>query len=463
MAERKDLVVLGGGPAGYAAALYGASAGLTVSLVEKDRVGGTCLQRGCVPAKEFLETAAVFRSVKGAAEFGINVEPPQVDFGVSQKRKQSVVDKLTQGLTGVMKSRGIEIIQGVGSYQGDGLVLVDDGTRVEGDAVVLATGSVPRAIPGFQVDGKYVLTSDEVLSLTALPRRVAIVGGGVIGCEFASLMSDLGSEVTVIEALPRILPGVEQDLVDVLSRSFRRRGITVKTGVGVTGHSPSGDATVVSLADGTTLEVDQIVIAVGRRPFTDGLVGGSSRVGIDERGFIEVDDGLQTAEQGVYAMGDAINTPQLAHVGFAEAIYVVKQLLGEPANSLDYSAIPWCIYTHPEIAFAGLTEERARELGYDVVVKKDPFGGNSRARIIGEVDGLVKVVAEKMPDGRAGRLLGVHIVGPWATELLSAGYLAINWEATIDEVAEFIQPHPTLSEAFGETVIALTGRSLHVG
>jgi len=462
-AEQKDLVVLGGGPAGYAAALYAASAGLTVSLVEKDRVGGTCLQRGCVPAKEFLETAAVFRSVASAAEFGIKVEPPMVDFEVSQKRKQSVVDKLTQGLTGVMKSRGIEIVQGVGSYRGDGTILVDDGTHVQGDAVVLATGSVPRTIPGFEVDGRYVLTSDEVLALTKLPRRVAIVGGGVIGCEFASLMADLGTEVTVIEALPRILPGVDQDLVDVLSRSFRRRGITVKAGVGVTGHSPQGDTTVVSLGDGTSLEVDQVVIAVGRRPFTDDLLGGTARVGIDERGFIEVDGGLQTAEQGVYAMGDAINTPQLAHVGFGEAIYVVKQLLGEQATPLDYSAIPWCIYTHPEVAFAGLTEERARELGYDVVVKKDPFGGNSRARIIGEVDGLVKVVAEKMPDGRAGRLLGVHIVGPWATELLSAGYLAINWEATIDEVAEFIQPHPTLSEAFGETVIALTGRSLHVG
>ncbi|MHB8189716.1 MAG: dihydrolipoyl dehydrogenase [Ferrimicrobium sp.] len=461
--ERADVVVLGGGPAGYGAALYGASAGLSVALVEEDRLGGTCLQRGCVPAKEFLETAAVYRTVSGAAEFGVEAGPPGLNFAVSQKRKQSVVDKLTQGLAGLMKARGIDVIGGHGVYVGDGVIQVDDGTKVEGDTVVLATGSRPREIPGFGVDGRYVLTSNEVLSLTELPKRVAIVGGGVIGCEFASLMADLGSSVIVIEALPQILPGVERELVDVAQRSFRRRGIEIRVGVGVQGHQPNATGTVVTLADGSTFEVDQIVVAVGRRPNSEGILDKRAHVKVDGRGFVVVDGNLQTSEPGVYAIGDLIDTPQLAHVGFAEGVSVVKRILGEASPAVDYSRVPWCIYTHPEIAFAGMTEVQAREAGYDIMVKKDPLGGNSRARIIGETDGLVKVVAERMSDGSAGRVLGVHIVGPWATELLSAGYLAINWEATVAEIAQFIQPHPTLSEAFGETVLALTGRSLHVG
>lgn len=219
-----DVVVLGAGPAGYAAALYGASAGLKIGIVERDRVGGTCLQRGCVPAKEYLETAAVYRGIRGAAEFGITSSDPVVDFAVSQKRKQSVVDKLTGGLAGLMKGRGIVTYAGDGVYQGDGRIAVSTGETIVGDSVILATGSRPRTIPGFDVDGKYVLTSDEVLSLTELPKAVAIVGGGVIGCEFASLMADLGCSVTIVEALPRLLPGVDQDLVDVMVRSFKKRG-----------------------------------------------------------------------------------------------------------------------------------------------------------------------------------------------------------------------------------------------
>ncbi|MDE3085524.1 MAG: dihydrolipoyl dehydrogenase [Acidobacteriota bacterium] len=464
-----DVVVIGGGPGGYATALYGASAGLSVAVVEKEKVGGTCLHRGCIPAKEFLETAAVFRTISGAKDFGVTAGQPSVDFGVSQGRKQKVVDQLFKGLAGLLKGRGITVFQGVGTLLPGRRVRVDG---VEGGAgqseltgrhVVLAAGSVPRTIPGFEVDGRLVMTSDEVLDLSELPRSVAVVGGGAIGCEFASMFADLGTEVTVLEVLPSLLTGCDEDVVGVVNRAFRKRGISVHTGVKVTGHEPGPKGTTVSFGKGESVTVDAVVVSVGRRPLSEGLVADGTGVEVDGRGFVVVDEYMQTGEEDVYAVGDLVNTPQLAHVGFAEGIVVVKTILGEVAVPVDYSRVPWCIYCQPEVAFAGLTERAAREAGMEVVVKKDPFGGNSRARILGETEGLVKVVAEKAPDGTAGRILGVHMVGPWVTEQLGVGYLAVNWEATPEEVGQFVQPHPTLSEAFGETVLALTGRGLHVG
>ena len=466
-----DVVVIGGGPGGYATALYGASAGLSVAVVEKEKVGGTCLHRGCIPAKEFLETAAVFRTISGAKDFGVTAGQPTVDFGVSQGRKQKVVDQLFKGLAGLLKGRGITVFQGVGTLLPGRKVrveAVEDGgasgaTELTGRHVVLAAGSVPRTIPGFEVDGRLVMTSDEVLDLSELPRSVAVVGGGAIGCEFASMFADLGTEVTVLEVLPSLLTGCDEDVVGVVNRAFRKRGISVHTGVKVTGHEPGPKGTTVSFGEGESVTVDAVVVSVGRRPLSEGLVAGGTGVQVDDRGFVVVDEYMQTGEEDVYAVGDLVNTPQLAHVGFAEGIVVVKTILGEAAVPVDYGRVPWCIYCQPEVAFAGLTERAAREAGMEVVVKKDPFGGNSRARILGETEGLVKVVAEKGPDGTAGRILGVHMVGPWVTEQLGAGYLAVNWEATPEEVGQFVQPHPTLSEAFGETVLALTGRGLHVG
>jgi dihydrolipoamide dehydrogenase len=343
------------------------------------------------------------------------------------------------------------------------VVKVDDGTELVGKHVILASGSVPRTIPGFEVDGKLVMTSDEVLSLERLPSSAVVIGGGAIGCEFASMFSDLGTQVTVLEVLPQLLTGCDEDVVAVVNRSFRKRGIAVHTGVQVTGHTPNGSGTAVSFGDGQSVSVDAVVLSVGRRPLSEGLLADGTGVAVDGRGFVSVDDHMRTTAEGVYAVGDVVNTPQLAHVGFAEGIVVVKTVLGEPVVPVDYGTVPWCIYCHPEVAFAGLTERAAKEAGFDVVTKKDPFGGNSRARILGETDGLVKIVAERGPDGAGGRILGVHMVGPWVTEQLGAGYLAVNWEATAEEVAQFIQPHPSLSEAFGETVLALTGRGLHVG
>ena len=462
MAKQFDLVVIGGGPGGYAAALYAASVGLDVAVVEKDKVGGTCLHRGCIPAKELLETASVYRTVAGAKEFGVQSEQPALDFSVSQQRKQKVVDQLWKGLQGLMKRRKITTVVGTGQLGPDHTVTVSDGTELQGRHVVLATGSVPRTVPGFEVDGRYVMTSDEVLALEELPATAVVIGGGAIGCEFASMMNDLGVQVTILEALPKLLPGCDRDVVDVVARSFEKRGIDVKVGVTVEGHKPGDGTTTVLFGEGEQITVDAVVVSVGRRPLSDGLLGDGTAVHVDDRGFVEVDERCRTAEPGVYAVGDLVATPQLAHVGFAEAMVAVKDMLGESPVPVDYAAVPWCIYCYPEVAFAGMSEEAAREAGHDVVTKKDPYGGNGRALILGEPEGLVKVIAEKGPDGRAGRILGVHMVGPWVTEQLGQAYLSVNWEATPEEVAHFVQPHPSLSETFGETVLALTGRGLHV-
>ncbi len=464
-----DVVVIGGGPGGYATALYGALAGLSVAVVERDKVGGTCLHRGCVPAKEFLETAAVYRTVSGAGEFGITATPGAVDFSVSQDRKNAVVDQLFRGLQGLMRGRRITTFSGTGTLLPGHRVRVVEGphagTEVVGRNVVLATGSVPRTLPGLPVDGRVVLTSDEFLDLRRLPRSVAVVGGGVVGCEFASLLSDLGSRVTILEFLPSILAGCDEDVTQVVLRSFRKRGIEVLTGVEVRGHEPRADGgTVVGFGDGQQLDVEAVVVSVGRRPRTEGLLAEGTGVELDRNGFVVADPYQRTGAEGVWAVGDLVaGSPQLAHVGFAEAIVAVRCMLGEPVTPVDYDRVPWAIYTHPEVAYAGLTEAQAVERGFDVVTKRDPFGGNSRARIIGDTDGLVKVVAERQPDGSAGRILGVHLVGPWVTEQLGAGYLAVNWEATPSDVGYLVQPHPSLSETFGETVLALTGRGLHVG
>lgn len=461
-----DLVVIGGGPAGYAAALYGAAAGLDIALVERHKLGGTCLNVGCIPAKELLETAAVYRTIGHAEQFGITTSEPVVDFSVSQQRKQSIIDTLTGGVGTLLKRRKVTVLDGNGSLLPGRKVQVRGGSSGEvdltADHILLATGSAPRTLPGFDIDGELVMTSDEFLSIDEIPERVAIVGGGAIGCEFASMLSDLGSQVTLFEYLPRLIAGADADCSKLLERSFGRRDMTVKTGVAVSGHEPQpGGGTRINFGEGESTDVDLIVMSVGRAPVTQGLGLAATGVQVDDRGFVVIDDMLRTTEAGVFAAGDVVDTAQLAHIGFAEAMLVIKQILGEPAAPIDYGGVPWCIYSHPEVAFAGMTEEQAREAGFDVVVDKHRFAGNGRAMIVGETEGLVKVVAEKNAQGHGGRILGVHMIGPWVTEQLGQGYLAVNWEASVDEVAAFIQPHPTISETFGETVLALTGRGLH--
>ncbi|MDQ3544331.1 MAG: dihydrolipoyl dehydrogenase, partial [Actinomycetota bacterium] len=430
-----------------------------------DALGGTCLNRGCIPAKAFLETAAVHRHVAHAAEFGIESSAPTVNFAVTQQRKQKIVDGLVGGIAGMCKNRKVEVLNGTGRLGAGHTVTVTspDGSTTElvGTSVILAAGSVPRLIPNFERGGP-IMTSDEVLDLDYVPQRVVVIGGGAIGCEFASTFSDLGAEVTILEGLPKILPGLDSDVANVVVRSFKKKKINIRTGVNVTGHTPNDSGgTVVQFGEGETLEVDAVIVSVGRRPYSDELGLDGTGVVVSDRGFVEVDEFCRTGEDGVYAVGDLINTPQLAHVGYAEAILCVKQALGERALPVQYDRVPWAIYCHPEVAFAGPGEEEAKAAGFNVVVAKHPFKANSRARIIDETDGLAKIIAEVGPDGRAGRILGVHMVGPWVTEQLIGGYLAVNWEATVDEVAEFIQPHPSLTELFGETVLSLTGRSFN--
>ena len=462
-----DVIVIGGGPGGYAAALYGASAGLDVAVVEKDKVGGTCLHVGCIPAKELLEAASVYRTVARAAEFGVGAGEPSLDWSSVLDRKQQVIDKMMAGLSSVMRQRKVTVYPGVGSFGSSGTVLaaVADGSEhtLSGGSIILASGSTPRTISGFDVDGELVVTSDELFSIDRLPAEAAVIGGGAIGCEFASMMGDLGTEVTVLEALPNILTGCDAEVAKAVRRSFRKRGIEVHTGVTVHGHEPRPDrsGTVVSFGEDKQVDVEMVVMAVGRRPRTENLRLDAAGVELDDRGFVAVDGRCRTTAEGVWAVGDVVDSPQLAHTAFAEGMLAICDILGEDPDPLDYHGTPWCIYCHPEVAFAGHTEQSAIDAGFDVVTSMHRYMANGRAQILGETEGLVKVVAEKRADGTGGRILGVHMAGPWVTEQLGQAYFAVNWEATVDDVARLIQPHPTMSELFGETVLSLTGRALH--
>jgi dihydrolipoamide dehydrogenase len=457
-----DLVVLGGGPGGYAAALYGASAGLNIAVVEEQRVGGTCLHRGCIPAKELLQTAEVFRTVGAASEFGVASSAPTLDMSTTQVRKQKVVDRLTSGLESLLAGRKVTVVNGRGALGPDGRsVRVSDGSELRGNHVLLATGSAPRALalPGLEFDEQLVLSSDNVLELDQVPERIVVIGGGAIGCEFASFFADVGSQVTVLEVLPQILTGVDRQVAQTVARAFSKRGIAVETGVNVSGADRGDAGLTIRYANAKgdqTLAVDRVVVSVGRRPRSEDVGFEDAGVKMDERGFVAVDGQMRTSVDGVYAVGDLVATPQLAHVAFSEGIVVVKSILGEDPLPIEYDKVPWGIYCHPEVGFCGLTEEQAKERGHEVVTSVHRWTGNGRALIIGDTDGMVKIVAEK-----DGPVLGVHIAGPWATELMAEGYLSVNWEATPQDLGLLIHAHPTLSEVFGESVLALTGRSLH--
>jgi dihydrolipoamide dehydrogenase len=461
-----DLVVLGGGPGGYASALYGASAGLRVALVEENKVGGTCLHRGCIPAKALLQAAEVFRAVGHAGDFGVRLPEdatPTPDWPAMNARKAGIVGQLHKGLTGLLKRRKVEVVEGRGRLTADGAVSVG-GQTLDGRAVVICSGSVPRAIPGMEVDGERVITSDHGTNSDrdSLPARIAVIGGGVIGAEFASVFTDLGVSTTLLEALPDgVLPiGPDREIADVLGRALARRGTDIHASARVGVLEPTQGGVVVPFetrSGAEKLEVDQVLVAIGRRPVTSDMGLAEAGVRVSDRGFVDVDlTTMATSREGVYAIGDCVDTPGLAHVAYAEAVVAVQAFLGESPAPLDYTQVPWVVYTHPEVAWAGLTEAEARAAGHDVEVHKHSFAGNGRAMIIGDTDGMVKVVA-----ARGGPILGFHLVGPWASELLAEGYLAVNWDALPGDVGAFIHPHPSLSEAIGETMITFSGRSLH--
>jgi len=461
-----DVIVLGGGPGGYAAALYGASAGLKMALVEENKVGGTCLNRGCIPAKALLQAAEVYRTVGHADTFGFRLPEDAtavIDWPAVNARKSGIVKQLHAGLNGLLRRRKVTIIEGHGRLTADGAVEVD-GQTANARAVIVCTGSAPRSIPGLDLDGDRVISSDEATNSAdaSLPERIAVVGGGVIGSEFASVYTDLGTQTTLLEALPDgVLPiGPDRDIANVLAKALARRGTTIHGGARVSPLERTNGGLLVSFetANGAEkIEVDQVLVAIGRRPVTEDIGAGAAGVAVSDRGFIDINPAtMTTSRENVYAIGDCVDTPGLAHVAYAEAIVAIHTILGERAVPVDYDRVPWVVYTHPEVAWSGLTEAEARAAGRAIEVHKHMFAGNGRAMIIGDTDGMVKVVAEK-----GGPILGVHLVGPWASELLAETYLAVNWEALPAEVGAFIHPHPSLSEAIGETMITFTGRSLH--
>ena len=454
-----DIVIVGGGPGGYAAGLYAHNFGLSAALVTKERPGGTCLLRGCIPAKQWLHIAEVFQTVRHASEFGVVAGEPEMDWPAALDRKNQVVDVTVKGVTGLLKQRGVEIVEGWGRLDGPGKVTVDtaDGQRtLEGRAVIMATGSFPRTLPGYEIDGQRIVTSDHALDWPSRPERVAIIGGGVIGCEFASMLIDLGSEVHLFELMDQIVPGSDPDAAKALDRQLSRRGVRIHTGVGVGPAKVGSESVVVPYGD-QSVEVDVVLVAVGRGPATEGVGFETTKAEVD-RGFVKADlQTMQTAEPGVYAVGDIVaGTPQLAHVGFAEAMVAVTHIATGESRGVDYRAIPRVTYTSPEMAEVGLTEPQAREAGYEVETHTHFFNGVARARIIGQAQGIVKVVAEK-----DGPLLGASVVGPQAGEMIHELMYAVGWEALPQEAAEFIHAHPSLSEGIGETLLAAAGRSLH--
>ena len=459
-----DVVIVGGGPGGYAAALYGASAGLSIAMVEGEAVGGTCLNRGCIPAKSLLQTAEVYRTATHAGDFGIMPEGSGAftpDWQRVSTRTTGIVDRLVGGLGTLLKRRKVAVVNGHGRLMADGAVSVD-GQELRGRSVILATGSAPRGIPGFEPDGERIVTSDHSTRSDALPERVAVIGGGVIGSEFASVFTDVGCQTTLLEALPGgVLPiGPDVEVARVLAKALTERGTSVhaEARVGPPEKSDGGVVLGFETPNGSEkLEVDQVLVAIGRRPVTDGLGLDEAGVTVTDRGFIQVDTNtMVTSRPGCYAIGDVVPTPGLAHVAYAEAIVAITSILGERPMPVDYAKVPWVVYTHPEVAWAGLTEAEAKAAGHDIEMHKYKFSGNGRAMIIGDTEGMVKVVAQK-----DGPILGVHIVGPWASELIAEGYLAVNWEALPEEVGAFIHAHPSLSEAMGEVMLSFTGRSLH--
>ncbi len=451
-----DIVMLGGGPGGYATALYARNFGLSVALVEEDRPGGTCLLRGCIPAKHWLQVAEVFSTVRQAGDFGVLTSEPELDWSAALARKDRVVNQLVTGLSGLLRKRGVEVFSGRGRIAGAGKVKMEGGKKLEGRAVVLATGSHARTIPGWEIDGERIVTSDHAVDWPSRPDRVAIIGGGVIGCEFASLLVDLGAQVHVFELENQLIPGGDADASRQLQRQLGRRGVKfyLKTGVGPAEITDTG--VKISFRD-KSLEVDTALVAVGRGPNTEDIGLESIRTKV-ERGYIKVNpQTMETAEPGVYAVGDIVaGSPQLAHAAFAEGIAAATYIATGETAPVDYRVIPRVTYTHPEVAEVGIGVDEASARGMEVEVTKHPFSGVGRALIIGQSQGMVKVVVEK-----GGPLVGAAVVGPQAGEMIHELMYAVGWEALPDEAAAFIHAHPTLSEAVGETLLSATGRSLH--
>jgi dihydrolipoamide dehydrogenase len=456
-----DLVILGGGSGGYACALRAAELGMSVVLVERDKLGGTCLHYGCIPTKALLHAAEIADAARDGEKVGVRSSLAGIDMAGVNAYKDGVVSKLYKGLQGLVKSRKIEFVQGSGRFEGPRTVVVDgrddQAGRYVGGKVVLATGSYSRSLPGLDIGGR-IITSNEAIRLDEVPERIVVLGGGVIGVEFASVFASFGSQVTIVEALPRLVPAEDEFASKLLERAFRRRRIAFKTGMKFTGAKQTDDAVTVSLESGEELEADILLVAVGRGPNTAGL--GYEEAGVaTDRGFVLTDERLRTNLPDVYALGDIVPGLQLAHRGFAQGIFVAEDIAGLAPPVIDEAGIPRVTYCEPEVASVGLTEAQARERYGEVQTLTYDLAGNGKSQIL-QTQGAIKLV-KSGAEGTPGPVVGIHMVGARVGELIGEAQLVYNWDAQAEDVAALVHAHPTQNEAFGEAHLALAGKPLH--
>ena len=448
-----DLLILGGGSGGYAAALRGAQLGLSVGLIEQDKVGGTCLHKGCIPTKALLHAGEVADSTRDAAHFGVNATLNAIDIAGVNTYKDGVIAGLYKGLQGLIKSRNVTYIEGTGKLVNQNTIEVN-GVQYTGKNIVLATGSYAKTIPGLDIDGVRVITSDHGTKMDYIPKSAIVLGGGVIGCEFASVWKSFGVDVTIIEGLNHLVPLEDESSSKLLERAYRKRGINFELGIKFKSHRVNPDGVTVTLEDGREFTAEILLVSIGRGPVTDGIGYQEAGVAMD-RGYVLVDDHCRTNVPGIFAVGDIIPTLQLAHVGFQEGILVAETVAGLNPRPINYDGVPRVTYSEPEVASVGLSTKVAKERGYDVVEVDYNLAGNGKAQIL-RTAGSIKLVAQKN-----GPVLGIHMVGSRVGELLAEAQLIFNWEATADDVAPLIHAHPTMSEAMGEAHMALAGKPLH--
>jgi len=453
--HKADVAVVGTGPGGYVAAIRCAQLGLSVAAVEDDRPGGVCLNWGCIPTKALLRNAEVVHLFQRASEFGIRLAGFEADYAEAVKRSRSVADRMAKGVEYLFRKNKITLFRGRGTLKAATTIEVS-GDRIEARAVILAVGSEPKSLPGVAIDEQRVISSNGAVRNERAPKSIVIIGAGAVGVEFADVYAAYGAEVTVLEALPRVVPLEDEEVSTQLARTFSRRGITLRTGVKVTSAKPGGKGVGVE-TDGGRLEAEQVLMAVGRGAKVSGL--GLEGLGVTlERGFVKVSPRMETSVKGLYAIGDMAGAPLLAHKAMAEGVVAAEAIAGRDPRPVDYTNVPSCTYCRPQIASIGLTEARARENGREVTVGKFPFTASGKAVALGETDGFVKVVADKA----SGELLGVHIVGPEATEIIHEFAVGRTLEATLEEMIHTIHAHPTLSEAALEATLGALGQAIHI-
>ncbi len=459
-----DVIVIGSGPGGYVAAIRGAQLGLKVACVEADRLGGVCNNIGCIPTKAMLESAKYAKKASSLKDFGVNVGGVTLDIAIAAKRAQNVAAAGNKGVGFLFKKNKITSIDGWARLAGNGKVEVEkDGKKTSYSAkhIVLATGSRPRSLPMLKIDGDRVWSSDQAVFAPEAPKRIAIIGAGAIGMEFADVFAAFGSEVTIVEALDQVLPLEDKDSAQVVERSYKKRGMTIHTSARVEKADVGKKSVKLTFKDkggkDQTIEVDRVLVAVGREPIVDDI--GLEKAGVKtDRGFIQVNDRLETTAKGVYAIGDCARPPLLAHKASHEGIVLMEHIAGQGHGWVDYDNIPNVTYCHPEVASVGLTEQKAKEQGLDYEAGSFPWSANGRARTAGESEGFVKIIRDK----KYGEILGAHIVGPSASELVAEFVLGRHLESTVEELERAMHPHPTLSEAIAEAALASMGRVIHM-